>query len=206
MRCALSAILLVSAVLASSCSGFKSKDPVVQTYVLQAGSALRAATAARGNGLANNGEMPGTGAAALAVSRPTAASGLDGERIAVIRNDGRFDYYNGSRWAGDLPDVIQTLLIDTARATGRYRAVIADTGAFTADELLQVEIRQFQAEYGASGPPTVHVVLEATQGRRSQREILRTVRAESRVAASADRMGAVIEAFNAAIAEALSQL
>ena len=124
----------------------------------------------------------------------------------MLRSDGRFDYFNGSRWAGDLPDVLQTLLIDTQRAGGRYRAVLADTAAFSADELLQIEVRQFQAEYGDAKAPTVHVVLEGTLGRRSQREVLRTLHAESRVAASSDHMSAVVAAFNAAVSDALQQL
>ena len=203
MNC-LSRIRLVCPVVLltlAGCSGLHSHDPVVQTYVLQAGvAAIPVATS-------NGGEMPGDGAATLAVSRPTAASGLDTERIAVVRGDGRFDYYNASRWAGNLPDVLQTLLIDTQRAGGRWRAVLADTSAFSADQLLQVEVRQFQAEYDAAGgPPSVHVVIEGTLGRRSLREVLRTLRAESRVTASADRMAAVVAAFNAALADALKQL
>jgi ABC-type uncharacterized transport system auxiliary subunit len=84
---------------------------------------------------------------------------------------------------------------------------LADTSAFGADMLLQIEVRQFQAEYAAtSGPPTVHVLLEGTLGRRSQREVLQTLRAESRVTAGADRMAAVVAAFNAAMADALKQL
>ena len=185
----------------AGCSGLRSHDPVQQTYVLQAGAV--ATPAATGNG----GEMPGDGAATLAVSRPTAASGLDTERIAVARADGRLDYYNASRWAGNLPDVLQTLLIDTERAGGHWRAVLADTSAFSADLLLQIEVRQFQAEYDAAGgPPSAHVVLEGTLGRRSQREVLRTLRAESRVTAGADRMAAVVAAVNAALADALKQL
>lgn len=192
----LSRLRLVCPVLLSllaGCSGLRSQDPAVQTYLLQAGGAASVAATNR--------------TATLAVSRPTAASGLDTERIAVVRGDGRLDYYSASRWAGSLPDVLQTLLIDTQRAGGRWRAVVADTSAFSAEELLQVEVRQFQAEYAAAGgPPSAHVVLEATHGRRSQREVLRTLRAESRVAASADRMTAVVAAFNAALADALAQL
>jgi ABC-type uncharacterized transport system auxiliary subunit len=102
--------------------------------------------------------------------------------------------------------VLQTLLLDSQRASGRWRAVMTDTGAFAAEQLLQVEVRQFQAEYGASGPPTVHVVLEGTLGLRSQRQVVRTLRAESRVPAAADRMAPVIAAFNDAVADALKQL
>ncbi len=196
--------LAVAMLALAGCSGLHSKDPPMQTYVLQAGAAALPAGGNAGPG--NGGEMPGDGAPTLAISRPTAASGLDNERIAVIHADGRLDYFNASRWAGNLPDVLQTLLLDSQRASGRYRAVMADTGAFSAIQLLEIEVRQFQAEYGASGPPTVYVVLEGTLGLRGQREVVRTLHAESRVPAGADTMTAVVAAFNSAVADALTQL
>jgi len=197
LRLACSALLLVLA----GCSGLRSHEPVVQTYVLLAGVATPPAAGG------NSGEMPGDGAPMLAVSRPTAAAGLDVERIAVVRSDGRLDYYSASRWAGNLPDVLQTLLLDAQRASGHWRAVLPDTSPFSAERLLQVEVRQFQAEYAPGASlPSAHVVLEGTLGRRGERDVLRTLRAESRVTASADRMTAVVAAFNAALADALKQL
>jgi ABC-type uncharacterized transport system auxiliary subunit len=196
--------IAVALLALAGCSGLRSKDVPVQTYVLLAGAA--ALPSAGNAGPANGGEMPGDGAPTLAISRPAAASGLDNERIAVLRADGRLDYYSASRWAGNLPDVMQTLLLDAQRASGRYRAVMADTAAFGADQLLQVEVRLFQAEYGASGPPAAHVVLDGTLGLRGQREVVRTLHAESRVPAGADRMAAVVAAFNSAVADALMQI
>jgi cholesterol transport system auxiliary component len=184
----------------AACSGLRSSEVVAQTYVLQAGAAALPADSA------NRGELPGDTAQTLAIARPVAASGLDTDRIAVLRADGRFDAFSASRWAGNLPDVLQTALIDTQRASGSWRAVFADTAPFSTEQLLQIEVRQFQAEYGASGPPVVHVTLEGTLGQRSKREVLRTLHAESRVSAKEDRMGPVIAAFNAALADALVQL
>lgn len=204
-RTAVRRMLVPLAMLAlTACSGLSSKDPPVQTYVLQAGAA--ALPVAVRPAVAAAGEMPGDGAGTLAIARPTAAAGLDNEHIALVRTEGRLDYYSASRWAGNLPDVLQTLLIETHRASGRYRAVLADNAAFGSDQLLEVEVRRFEAEYGVNGPPTAHVVLEATLGTRSQRQVLRTLRAESRVTAGADRMGSVVAAFNQALDEALRQL
>jgi cholesterol transport system auxiliary component len=191
-------LLPVALLMLAACSGFRSRDAVVQTYVLR-GALVTPVSAAP---LAPMTERIPT----LAVSRPTAASGLDSENIAAIRADGRFDYYNASRWAGNLPDIMQTLLIESLRSSGRYRAVLADTSAFSADRLLQIEIRQFQSEYGSGAAPTIHLVLEGTLGNRAQREIMSVVRAESSVPASADRMSAVVAAFNTAVSDALRQL
>lgn len=194
------ATLIVLALALAACSGLRSKEAPVQTYVLQAGAAaLRVESA-------NGGEMPGDTTETLAVARPLAASGLDSERIAVLRADGRLDAVAASRWAGDLPDVLQTVLIDAQRASGRWRAVFADTAPFSAQLLLQIEVRQFQVEYGAGGTPVAHVALDGALGRRSQREVLRTLHAESRVPAKEERMNAVVAAFNEALADALMQV
>ncbi len=190
------AVLLVL----NGCTGLRSHEPGAQIYRL---NVTEAAPAAVEPAAARQTEVGAT----LAVSRPMAASGLDIERIAVLRSDGRLDYYAASRWAGNVPDVLQTLLIDAQRKSGRWRAVLADTSPFSTEQQLQIEVRQFHAEYPPTGgPPSVHVVLEGTLGRRSSHEVLRTLYAEARVTASADRMLSVIAAFNAALTETMRQL
>ncbi len=186
--------------LLTGCSGLRTHEPAAQIYRLNVTEASPAAVAPAA-------VRPAEAGATLAVSRPTAASGLDIERIAVLHSDGRLDYYAASRWAGNLPDVLQTLLIDAQRRSGRWRAVLTDASAFSTEQQLQIEVRQFHAEYpAAGGPPSAHVVLEGTLGRRSSHEVLRTLHAEARVTASADRMLPVVVAFNAALAEAMKQL
>jgi len=183
------ALLLVTL---AGCSGFRSREPAAQTYLL---------TLAPGSAAAAAPASP-----TLAVMLPRAAPGLDSDRIALQTADGRMSYYSASRWTADLPVVLQTLLIDSLRQRGGWRAVLADGAPFGADLLLQIEVRHFEAEYTGSAAPNAHVLLEATLGQRGSRAIVRTVRAESRVPASADRMSAVVAAFNAALNDALSQL
>ena len=85
--------------------------------------------------------------------RPQAAPGLDSEHIALRRSAQRLDYYAASRWPAPLPEFLQSLAIDALRASGKFRSVQPDRGAFAADEVLQIEIRRFQAEYSARGRP-----------------------------------------------------
>lgn len=183
---------VLALVLLAGCSGFRSREPADQIYLLRATPVAGAAAAPV--------------AATLTVLLPSAAPGLDSDRIALQTADGRMDFYGASRWSGELPVVMQTALLDSLRNAGAWRAVLAEGAPFSADLLLQTEIRHFQAEYPAAGAPTAHVVLEATLGQRGSRAILRSLRAESRVAAQADRMSDVVTAFNAALNEALTQL
>ena len=182
-------VLLVLA----GCASFHSDQPPTQVYTLDpvfSASKLEA----------------GSNAAALQVLRPRAAPGLDTERIALRRSAQRLDYYAASRWPAPLPEFLQSLAIDALRASGKFRAVQPDTSAFAADELLQIEIRRCQAEYASDGPPVVRLQLLATLGRRSDRAVVASVGAESSVAATENRMEAVVAAFQSAVTAALTEL
>ncbi len=138
--------------------------------------------------------------------RPQAAPGLDTEHIALRRSAQRLDYYAASRWPAPLPDFLQSLAIEALRASGKFRIVQADRATFAAEQVLQIEIRRFQAEYAGEGAPVVHVQLLATLGRRNDRSVLAIVNAESAVPAAENRMQAVVAAFQKAAAAALADL
>ncbi len=177
----------------AGCSGFHSNESATQVYTLDPVFAASKAAA------------PDT-AANLQLLRPLVAPGLDTERIALRRSEQRLDYYAASRWPEPLPEFLQSLAVEALRATGKYRTVQANGAAFASDQVLQIEIRRFQAEYAGDGPPTVHVQLLATLGQRADRKVLASVSADSSVPAVENRMQAVVAAFQKATAAALSEL
>lgn len=185
-------VSLVLAVLLSACSGFSSKSAVTQTYLLQ--PAMPGAAAA---------SAPAT---SLAVVLPVVAPGLDTERIALVQPDGRLDSFAASRWPDALSLVLHPLIIDAVRASGAWQTVQMDGAPFNAEFVLQVEVRQFAIEYDAAGNPSAKVSLVGTLGRRADRATLRTISIAQTASASANRMSAVIEAFNHALGDSLSQL
>jgi len=70
-----------------------------------------------------------------------------------------------------------------------------------------VSIRRFEADYSSdSGAPTVQVAFDCTVGRRSDRGVVATFTAAASVPATADRMAAVIAAFDAATSDALRSI
>lgn len=192
LRCAL---LPVAAALltAPGCGGLHSSRAAVQVYTLDPSMPE------------TKGETAG-GAATIMVLRPQAAPGLDTELIALRRSAQRLDYYADSSWPAPLPDVLQSLAIETLRGSGKFHGVQSDRAAFAAEEVLQIEIRRFQAEYAGDAAPVVHVQLLATLGRRNDRSVLATVSADRSVAASENRMQAVVTAFQGATAAALADL
>jgi len=180
--------------LLAGCSGFRSTQGTGQVYTL---------TAPLPQAVASADTMP---AATLRLARPLAAPGLDTDRIALTRSGQRLDYYTASRWSAEVPALVHALAVEALRGAGRFGAVQPDGAHFDASYLLQIEVLRFQADYADAGPPTVHVQLLATLGRQDDRKLIATVVADSSVVASANRMEAVVGAFQAATSEALGQL
>ena len=174
-------------------SGLSSKLPAQQRYVLQPRLAAPAAPASAPAG-------------SVVVLRPSAAAGLGGDGIAVLRPGARLDYYSDARWAGDAPSTLQSLVIDSLRNAGSFATVESDSGPFAAQYILGLELEHFEARYSGDGPPSIEVTLVCSLGRRSDRTVIVSFTAHSSVPADADRMQAVIAAFGQATAQALAQV
>src|SRR5688572_32519626 len=130
--------LVILAILSSGCTSglLDSKQLPQQTFVLAAVPARAAAADV----------LP----VDLTVARPTTRPGLDTERIAVIFPDRRLDYYSASRWGASADIVVQNLLVESLRNSGRLRTAQGDLSAFSSNYLLQTELHDFQAEYSGS--------------------------------------------------------
>ncbi len=180
--------------LQTGCSGgFHSNAPATQVYV------LRAAAHPQSDLVQPH--------AALRVNRPIAAPGLDSDHILLVQSDHRMSYYAASRWPADLPSVIESLAVDTLRSSGPWSTVQNSGSTFSADYLLQIVIRRFEADYSVSAAaPEVHVLLDCTIGRRVGREVLGSFVAEGSSTAAANRLGDVVSAFEDASNKALDEI
>jgi len=190
----LSALGLLCALALSGCSGFKSSEPAVQTYLLRPALPAKLATAAPGS------------EATLTVLLPAALPGLAGEHIALLQSGQRFDWYRDARWSGELPLLVQAAIIDALRAGGRFATVESEEAPFGSTYLLEVEIRHFEADYSGGGLPVIHVELTGTLGKRGDRTVLLSYTATGQGTADADRLQSVTAAFQSAFAQALDQL
>jgi ABC-type uncharacterized transport system auxiliary subunit len=187
--------LAVALLLLGGCSGgLKSNLPIAQLYVLRPTWAASPPAAA----------APAAGT--VQVTLPLAAAGLATDGIVVLRPGARLDYYGAARWAGTSAAMLQTLAIDALRASNRFSMVESDAGPFASDYVLSLELLHFEAEYTGAGPPTVHVALVCTLGRRGNRDVIVSFGADSKVTADADRMQSVVAAFERATGDALSQV
>lgn len=189
--------LLCAALLLAGCSGFRSDAAAPLTWLLRAPAAPAAAASA--------GTAP-LSAVTLRIERPVAPPGFDTDRILVVREPRVLEHYAGSRWTGPLPDVLAVLLVDTLRATGAFASVHDSGAALQSDYALRATLRHFEADSTAGGAPVVRVAFDVTVGRRSDRGVVASWTAEGRATADAERMGAVVAAFDAANAAALRDI
>jgi ABC-type uncharacterized transport system auxiliary subunit len=124
----------------------------------------------------------------------------------VLRSGERLDYYTNARWAAPAPLMLQSLVMDRVRDARRFANVEAEAGPFSAPYVLSLELQHFEAVYDASGLPNVQVALVCTLGRRADRGVIASFTVHSEVRAEADRMQAVVAAFDQATAQVLAQM
>lgn len=216
MRLAVATVVVALASLAGCSGGLRSDAPAVQTYYLRVASAMPAPSSAPAQGSGGSGgsaAAPGSGGSAsaratsagsLQVIRPQFAPGLASDAIVVVQPDRRLDTFAASRWPAPLPDVVESLVMETLRSRSEFATVVDSRSAFPADWLLQVRIRRFEAEYAsAGGVPRAVVALDCTLGRRSDREIVASFTAEGAAQAADNRLGAVVAALEQAAGMAL---
>jgi cholesterol transport system auxiliary component len=146
-------------------------------------------------------------AASLRMNRPTANPGLDSAQIILMESDRRMSFFAASRWAAPASNLVEMLAVEKLRASGTWQSVADSTSAFPSDYVLQTTIRRFEADYtGGEAAPEVHVVLDCLVGKREGREVIANFLATGSARAAANRMSAVVPAFEAATNAALDSM
>lgn len=154
-----------------------------------------------------------TAGLAIAVARPRAAAAIDTDRIAVHSAGNRFDYYSAARWAESAPQMLQQNLVSALAATAQFGGGVMTAPARVPTELLlDVELRRFEvvtagADATSSGAaPVVHVQVQASllDSRRAAR--VTSFVSEASVPASENRLSAVVDAFERANAQVVSDI
>ena len=169
----------------AACSGsfFESDLPVPTRYVISAPPAAESATSS----LASQVD--------LAIGRPDVGPGLDSERIAVLRGH-ELDYYRGALWGGTVIETVQTFMVSALQDQKRFRSVAPEQARIAGDYLLDIEVRDFQAEYAKPAEvPVAHVTLVCRLIRISDRKMVDTFSATASQRASENRLTAVAGAF-----------
>ena len=204
--------LLLCAMLApmalAGCGGlFHSNARPDQVYYLRA-TALDKGSVPAGDSLASRSVTAADPlATSLRVIRPTAAPGLDSPQIVLLQSDRRMSFYLASRWPASVPNMVESLAVEKLRGSSMWQSVGDSSSSFPSDYVIQVMIRRFEADYTGGGPaPDIHVVLDCVVGKRDSREVVASFLAEGSAPAGANRLGAVVAAFETATNTALDSM
>lgn len=182
-----------SSLVLAACGNILGPPPASQIYVLRPAPPP-----------AQGGEKVGW---ALAIIKPDASDSLDTDRIALAKSDTQLDYYANAVWPDRLPHVIQTALLAGFEASGRIDSVARDDDALHADYQLSADIRDFEARYATpDGTPTVAVTIIAHMAEAHSRKIAANFTVNLTEPASANNVDAVVQAFDVALAKAITQI
>jgi cholesterol transport system auxiliary component len=141
----------------------------------------------------------------LLVEPPEAAAGLDSVRIALASSPVTLEYYADVQWTTRAPEMVQTLLIESFENTGKIVSIGRETAALRADYILKTELREFQAETQAAGPPQVRVHVNTKLVRMPQRVIVAGSNFIKVSPAADDKFTSVIQAFDDALGAVMKQ-
>jgi len=205
--------IAVAVACLAGCTGslFQSKSAPPTIYLLSApGAGTPAAVAPAAGGPASVTpavEIP----VDLAVLKPKLRPGLESDRIAVLYPDRHLDYFADARWSGPLGEVLQDFAVQEFHSHANLRTVSGDASVFASAYWLELEVSDFQAEYGSAAPaPVVHVHFLARIGSSAERRILGQFEASAQQPAAENRLTAIVDAYaraaNAALAELVAQV
>lgn len=196
-------LLLCTATGLPACSGslFRSRTPPSTVYLLSGDLRLSG----------DVGSAPAAAQPAIAVDvavlRPRVRAGLETDRIAVLYPDRRLDHVADARWSGPLDLMVQDLAVQALHTGARLRSVSADASAFTSAYWLEIEVLDFEADYAAaSAAPVVRVHLLARLGLANNRRLLTVFESDVTRPASANRRGAIVDAYQQAVSAALGEI
>ncbi len=143
----------------------------------------------------------------LVVETPVANAGLSQLRIALMRNPVQIEYYARANWTDRVPQMLQTLMLESFDNSGHIISVGRELIGLRADFLLKTEVREFQAEYFHQNPlPHAHVAFASRLVAMPRREIVGNKSFSALIPAKADRMDEIINAFDVALGQVLKEL
>ena len=84
----------------------------------------------------------------ITVDKPKVVSGLNTDRIALVKENGRvLDYYAEARWNGRLENIVQDFIIETLENQFRVVSISDSVVDQKANYKVLTHIRDFHAEY-----------------------------------------------------------
>ena len=144
--------------------------------------------------------------ARVTVEVPTATAGLNTARIALRPTPTTLDYYARASWIEVVPVMVQNLLIESLDNTETVDVLGREVVGVRAEYALLTHIREFQAEYRATGNPEVRVRLQARLVRLPRRTSIRATSEEAVVEVPDTSMESIVAAFDEAFGKVVKRI
>ena len=145
--------------------------------------------------------------ARLTIDVPTATAGLNTARIALKPTPTQFEYYAGARWVDVVPVMTQTLLLESFDNSEKIDILGRGAYGLRADYGLLVNIREFQAEYGAEdASPDVRIRLQARLVTMPRRTHAASTSVIGLATAKSRKLSDIVNAFDEAFGRAAKDL
>lgn len=141
----------------------------------------------------------------LVVEEPSAARGLDTDRIAIAPTDLEVKYFPAALWADRAPRMVQALIIQSFENSNKIVSVGRQQLGLRSDFILKSELREFQAEQRAEGA-RVRVRLNVKLVRPLEGVILASETFESFKPATSLNVPDVVAGFDEALGAVLKRV
>jgi cholesterol transport system auxiliary component len=141
----------------------------------------------------------------LAVAEPISERTLDTNRIAVLTSGINVDYVALAFWVDRAPAMVQSLIVQSFRNSGRLVQVGTNRDRVRPQFQLVSDLRGFQLNRGA-GPDMVRVSLNAQLLRMPERDSVGRENFTAELAPTGSGIDAVVAAFDETLGRVMKQL
>ena len=143
----------------------------------------------------------------VVVEVPTTSGAIATNRILVKPSRLQVAYLPGAAWTDAVPELVQTLLVQSMQASGAFRMVGRTSLGLFPDNTIVTEIRAFQAEPDPTGASAylVRIALTMTVVRESDGALVATRSFEASAGAASAEPLTIAAAFDAAMGSVLRE-
>lgn len=134
-------------------------------------------------------------------------SAAAGDRILTVTGT-QAAYIKGARWVTSSEDLFDSALQNAFDANPGPARLIGSGDIASAEYMLKLNVRTFEARYsgGEASAPTIVVEVRATLARTEDRTVVAQQGFKASIAASENRVGAIAQSFDQAVAQVLGNL
>lgn len=142
----------------------------------------------------------------LVVELPTSGGELSTDRILIKISTRQAEYLPDARWSEPTPAMVQSLLVNSLLNRGGMRLVTRTGAGLAPDHTLMSELQAFQAELVDPNQPGIHISLQMTLIRETDRSILGARRFGATVATTSDDSLVLIAGLDEAMQAVLADI